>query len=81
VWLYLALAAAGLMAVVAGVVARVFPVACLASLLALPLLVTSARAGLATYESPRSFIPAIRAVVACYFVAVSLFGAGILVKY
>ncbi len=81
VWLYLALAAGGLMTVIAGVATRAFPVACLAALLALPLLVSSARAGLATYESPRSFVPAIRAVVACYFVAVSLFGAGILVKY
>jgi 1,4-dihydroxy-2-naphthoate octaprenyltransferase len=80
VWLYLALAAAGLMTVVAGVAAGVFPVACLAALLALPLLVASARAALHTYESPRQFVPAIRAVVSCYLVAVALFGAGILVK-
>jgi len=81
VWLYLALAAAGLMTAVAGVAAGVFPVACLAALLALPLLVASARAALHTYESPRHFVPAIRAVVACYLVAVTLFGAGILVKF
>ena len=78
VWLYLALAAAGLLAGVAGVAAGVFPVACLASLLALPLLVSSARVARRTFESPRQFVPAIRAVVGCYLVAVSLFGAGIL---
>jgi len=81
VWLYLALAAAGLATVVAGVAAGVFPVACLAALLALPLLVSSARAALRTYESPRQFVPAIRAVVACYAVAVALFGAGLLVRF
>jgi len=79
VWLYLALAAAGLATVVAGVATGVFPVGCLAALLALPLLVSSARAALQTYESPRQFVPAIRFVVACYAVAVALFGAGLLV--
>jgi 1,4-dihydroxy-2-naphthoate octaprenyltransferase len=78
VWLYLALAAAGLAAAVAGVVAGVFPVGCLAALLALPLLVQSARIGVRTYESPRQFVPAIRAVVSCYLVAVALFGVGLL---
>lgn len=76
--LYLALAAAGLAAAVAGVVAGVFPVACLAALLALPLLVQSARVGVRTCESPRQFVPAIRAVVSCYLVAVALFGVGLL---
>jgi 1,4-dihydroxy-2-naphthoate octaprenyltransferase len=80
-WLYLALAAAGLLTVVIGVAAGVFPVACLGALLALPLLVSSARAALTTYESPRLFVPAIRTVVGCYLVAVALFGAGVLVKY
>jgi 1,4-dihydroxy-2-naphthoate polyprenyltransferase len=80
VWLYLALAAAGLMTAATGVAAGVFPVACLAALLALPLLVASARAALSTYESPRLFVPAIRSVVGCYLVAVTLFGAGVLVK-
>ena len=49
------------------------------ALLALPLLASSARTGLKTFESPREFVPAIRAVVACYMAAVVLFGAGILV--
>ncbi len=79
VWLYLALAAAGLVVAAAGVAAGVFPPACLATLLAAPLLVQSARVGVRTYESPRQFVPAIRAVVACYLVAVALFGVGILV--
>ncbi|MGH8702916.1 MAG: prenyltransferase, partial [Burkholderiales bacterium] len=78
VWLYLALAAAGLVAAVAGVAAGVFPIACLSALLALPLLASSARIALRTSESPRQFVPAIRGVVGCYFVAVTLFGAGIL---
>jgi 1,4-dihydroxy-2-naphthoate octaprenyltransferase len=77
-WLYLALAGAGLATVAIGVTAGVFPVASLAALLALPLLVSSARTGLKTYESPREFVPAIRAVVGCYMSAVVLFGAGIL---
>jgi len=80
VLLYLGLAAAGMIAAIVGVAAGVFPVACLAVLLALPLLVKSARIGLRTYESPRQFVPAIRAVVACYLVAVTAFGAGILAR-
>ena len=76
VWLYLALAAAGLMVVPVGVVAGVFPPACLAALLALPLLVSSARSAIHTFEKPRLFVPAIRSIVACYAVAVSLFAAG-----
>jgi 1,4-dihydroxy-2-naphthoate octaprenyltransferase len=80
VWLYVALAGAGLLAALAGVAAGVFPIACLAALLALPLLVSSARLALRNYESPRQFVPAIRAVVSCYLVAVTLFGAGLLVR-
>jgi 1,4-dihydroxy-2-naphthoate polyprenyltransferase len=80
VWLYVALAGAGLLTAPVGVVAGVFPIACLAALLALPLLVSSARLALHNYESPRQFVPAIRAVVSCYLVAVTLFGAGLLVR-
>ena len=78
VWLYLALAAAGLSVVLIGVMAGEFPVACLAALLALPLLVASARRALHTFESPRQFVPAIRSIVGCYMVAVALFTAGVL---
>ncbi len=80
VWLYLALAAGGLVAAAAGVAAGVFPRACLAALLALPLLVVSARRALHTYESPRQFVPAMRAIVGCYLLAVTLFSAGILLQ-
>ena len=77
--LYLALAGAALVVVVAGVATGVFPQGCLAALIALPLLVTSARRALHTYESPRQFIPAIKSIVSCYGVAVLLFTLGILV--
>ena len=80
VWLYLSLAAAGLLVAAIGVVAGVFPLACLAALLALPLLVTSARRAFPTYESPRQFVPAIRNIVSCYLAAVTLFTAGVLVQ-
>src|SRR5688572_24890281 len=78
VWLYVALAGAGLLTALVGVVAGVFPIACLAALLALPLLVSSARLALHNYESPRQFVPAVRAMVGCYLVGVTLFGVGIL---
>ena len=78
VWLYVALAAGGLLVSIAGVVAGVFPVACLAALLAAPLLIQSARVGVRTYETPRQFVPAIRAVVGCYLLATAFFGVGLI---
>jgi 1,4-dihydroxy-2-naphthoate polyprenyltransferase len=80
VWLYVALASAGLAVVPVGVFASVFPPACLAALFALPLLVSSARSALHTFETPRLFVPAIRSIVACYGVAVTLFTAGLLLS-
>jgi len=77
VWLYLALAVAGLLAVLTGVIAGAFPTLCLAALLALPLLIMSARRAMHTFESPRQFVPAIRSIVSCYMVAVALFTVGI----
>jgi 1,4-dihydroxy-2-naphthoate octaprenyltransferase len=77
VWLYLALAAGGLFVVLAGVIAGEFPKLCLAALFALPLFVMSARRAVHTFESPRRFVPAIRSIVSCYMVAVSLFIAGV----
>ena len=79
VWLYLALAAAGLLVVPAGVAGGIFPLACLAALLALPLLFASGRCALESYETPRAFVPAVRSIVGCYLVAVVLFTAGVLV--
>ena len=78
VWLYLALAAAGLLVVPAGVASDILPAACLASLLALPLLVASGRTALRSYETPRAFVPAVRSIVGCYLVAVALFTGGVL---
>jgi len=63
-----------------GVAARIFPPGCLAALLGVPLLVKSARQAVKTYERPREFIGAIRSVVACYVVSVTLFTLGILVS-
>ena len=78
VWLYLGLAAAGIGVAIAGVIAGAFPVACLAVAAALPLLVSSGRKAVRTYTSPREFVPAIRAIVGCYLVAVTLFSVGVL---
>jgi 1,4-dihydroxy-2-naphthoate polyprenyltransferase len=77
VWLYLTLAAAGLMVVVVGVIAGVFPKLCLTALAALPLLLTSARHAVHTFESPRRFVPAIRSIVGCYALTLLLFILGI----
>jgi 1,4-dihydroxy-2-naphthoate octaprenyltransferase len=77
VWLYLALAAGGLLVVLAGVIAGEFPKLCLAAFAALPLLFVSAHRAIHTFESPRRFVPAIRSIVSCYMVAVSLFIAGV----
>ncbi|HSS69167.1 MAG TPA: prenyltransferase [Casimicrobiaceae bacterium] len=75
--LYLGLAAAGLVTILIGTAAGVFPAATLAALAATPLLITSARRARATYETPREFVPAIRSIVACYVAAVTLFTAAI----
>lgn len=78
VGLYLGLAGTGLAVAVMGAAAGLFPRGCLAALLALPLLVTSGRRAVHTYESPRQFIPAIRSIVSCYAAAVLLFTLGVL---
>ncbi len=80
VWLYLALAATGLLVVPAGVVTGIFPTVSLAALLGLPLLVASGRAAVRSYESPRKFVPAVRSIVGCYLVSVLLFTGGVLVQ-
>lgn len=78
VGLYLALAGAALALVLAGVIAGVFPRQCAAALLAAPLLWVSGRRASATFQTPRRFVPAIRAIVGCYLIAVSLFTLGVL---
>jgi 1,4-dihydroxy-2-naphthoate octaprenyltransferase len=77
VWLYLTLASAGLLVVVGGVAAGAFPLACLSALLAVPLLIGSGRQAVGTFNTPRLFVPAIRDIVSCYLVAVTLFTAAI----
>ena len=73
VWLYTALAAAGLATVVAGVAAGIFAPTSLVTLLALPFLVASTRCALVAYARPRELVPAARHIVLFYLVAVSLF--------
>ncbi|MGZ9076564.1 MAG: UbiA family prenyltransferase, partial [Burkholderiaceae bacterium] len=78
VWLYLMLAASGLSLVAVGVALGAFPAACLAALLALPLLIASGRCAVRTSEKPKQFLPAMRHMVSCYVVAVALLTGGIL---
>jgi len=78
VWLYLALAALALCVVAIGVAIGLFPIATLGALLALPLLIASARRASDTFETPRLFVPAIRSIDTCYLIAVMLFTLGIL---
>ena len=80
VTLYLSLAAAALVVAAAGALTGLFPGGCLATLLALPLLVGSARRARGTYTKPREFVPAIRSIVACYAAAVTLFTLGVLLN-
>jgi 1,4-dihydroxy-2-naphthoate octaprenyltransferase len=77
VWLYLGLASSALIVALAGVVAGAFPLGCLTTLLAAPLLISSAIRAVGTYNTPRLFVPAIRSIVSCYLVAVALFTAAI----
>ena len=77
--LYLSLAAAGLAVAIVGALAGVFPMACLSAAFAVPLLVASALRARGTYTTPRAFVPAIRAIVACYAAGVLLFTLGIVV--
>lgn len=76
--LYGVLAAVGLAVIPVGAATGVFPPAALGALVALVFLVQSLRHARATYETPRVFIPAIRAMVRCYVTAVGLFGAAVL---
>jgi 1,4-dihydroxy-2-naphthoate octaprenyltransferase len=78
VWLYLTLAASGLLIAAFGVLAGAFPAACLGAMLAVPLLAASGRCALRTFDAPRKFVPAMRSMVGCYLIAVGLFTLGIL---
>ncbi|APV50613.1 hypothetical protein BWI17_13490 [Betaproteobacteria bacterium GR16-43] len=78
--LYVGLALAGLGIVVAGVLAGAFPVACLATLAALPFVVSSARTAARHFSAPRHFLPAMRAMVLAYVVATGAFCLAILLQ-
>lgn len=78
VQLYLGLVASAFATAAGGVAVGAFPWTALAMFLAAPLLIASARRAAGRYESPREFVPAIRAIVACYVAATSLFAGGIL---
>jgi 1,4-dihydroxy-2-naphthoate polyprenyltransferase len=80
VWLYLALGGAALAVDAIGVASGNFPPLCSAALLALPLLLQSARRAFGTYESALRFRPAIGGMLACYVAGVSLFIAGLLLS-
>lgn len=73
-FLYLGLAGAGLVALLAGAALGVFPrLAALAAAAAAPLLYLSAKSGLVHYEEPRYFVPAVKWVVLAYVVATGVF--------
>jgi len=78
--LYLGLAAAGLLVVVAGVVAGAFPLASLTALAAAPLVAASGRCALRNFSTPRLFLPAMRFMVIAYLVATGLFAAAIFLQ-
>ena len=75
--LYLALAIASPLTVALGVALGWFPPACLIALLGLAPLASSAGLALRTCETPRAFLPAIRAMLLSYVSVVSLFGVGL----
>ena len=77
-YLYLALSLLGLAIAFAGAAAGVFPKASAAAVLAgVPLWLQSLRAGRETYDTPRRFVPAVRAIVQCYALATTVFALGI----
>nr|WP_276570065.1 prenyltransferase [Rhodovibrio salinarum] len=78
VWLYNGLAALALAVVVVGVAGGVFPWPTLAALAAAPLLWRSLQCARTTWQTPRAFLPAVRAIVRCYLVTTVLFTLGLL---
>ena len=80
-FLYLGLAAAGLLVLLGGAAAGVFPRgALLAAAAAAPLLVLSGRTGLVHYDEPRRFIPAVKWVVLSYVAATGAFILALLLR-
>jgi len=76
--LYLGLAGCGLLVALLGAVAGIFPRWSLLAVAAgVPFLIASGRAAAKTWDTPRLFVPAVRAVVLCYVVATALFTAAV----
>jgi hypothetical protein len=50
------------------------------ALLALPWLIASGRCAVRTFGTPRQFLPAMRHMVGCYVIAVTLLTSGILLR-
>jgi len=74
VFIYLTASSLALAILAAGAATGIFPrLALLAAVASAPLLWKSGRAALVSYEEPRQFIPAVRAIVLCYVAATSLF--------
>jgi 1,4-dihydroxy-2-naphthoate octaprenyltransferase len=78
-YLYLALAAAGLLTALIGAVAGVFPkISGAVALAGFWFWMVSARAAATTWNTPRLFIPAVKSIVLCYAVATAVFAASLL---
>jgi 1,4-dihydroxy-2-naphthoate octaprenyltransferase len=80
VYLYVGLALAGLLVVIAGVGAGAFPGTTLAALAAAPLVASSASCALENHSTPRRFLPAMRAMVLAYLVATGCFTVAVLAE-
>jgi 1,4-dihydroxy-2-naphthoate octaprenyltransferase len=73
-YLYLAMSALGLLTIPLGVATGLFPkLTLLAAAAGVPLWIISLRAGASTWDTPRLFMPAIRAIVQCYALTTLLF--------
>ncbi|MBI5246092.1 MAG: prenyltransferase [Elusimicrobia bacterium] len=73
-YLYLAMSALGLLTIPLGVATGLFPsLTLLAAAAGVPLWIISLRAGATTWDTPRLFMPAIRAIVQCYALTTFLF--------
>ncbi|MBB4210059.1 1,4-dihydroxy-2-naphthoate prenyltransferase [Rhodothalassium salexigens DSM 2132] len=80
VWVYNGMALAALCVVALGVALGLFPLACAAALIALPLLYQSLQRARTSWQSPRAFVPAVRAIVRTYVVTTVLFTLGLLAE-
>lgn len=80
VYLYLGLAACGLLTALLGVLAGVFPgTVVAAALCGVPFWIASARAAAKTWDTPRQFVPAVKNIVLCYIVGAGGFTLALIV--